>query len=83
MSPTAPITGSRTIGRPGEFLHRGGDCEDYALAKYLALRALGFAAADLRIVALSDAARGLHHAVLTVRLEGRWMMTSSFMVRVS
>ncbi len=67
---------------PGEFLHRGGDCEDYALAKYLALRALGFAATDLRIVALFDPVRGGHHAVLAVRLGGRWLVLDSAIARI-
>ena len=36
---------------PQEFMkQRGGDCEDYAIAKYFALRYLGFEARRLRIV---------------------------------
>lgn len=51
---------------PLRFLVTGGDCEDYAIAKYVALRELGVPAARLRIVVLNDTARGLAHAVLTV-----------------
>lgn len=36
---------------PDEFFHkRAGDCEDYALAKYFALRQLGWPAKNLRLV---------------------------------
>jgi predicted transglutaminase-like cysteine proteinase len=38
----------RWVG-PGEFFARGGDCEDYAIAKYFALRSLGISKDDLRI----------------------------------
>lgn len=52
---------------PHEFLTRSGDCEDYAIAKYFALRDLGFTEEDLRIVILYDRSRGIGHAVLTAR----------------
>lgn len=51
---------------PQEFLKLSGDCEDYAITKYFALRELGFASADLRIVVLKDRIRGIGHAVLVV-----------------
>lgn len=54
---------------PAELIARGGQCEDYAMVKYLALRALGFDDAALRIVAVRDG--GEDHAVLVVRLRGR------------
>jgi predicted transglutaminase-like cysteine proteinase len=49
---------------PREFMQKSGDCEDYAIAKYYALRSLGIPAAQLRIVALKDTLRNLGHAVL-------------------
>lgn len=52
---------------PAEFLSRSGDCEDYAIAKFFALRELGFGNDELRIVALMDRIRGIGHAVLAVR----------------
>lgn len=55
---------------PLEFLKRSGDCEDYAIFKYASLRALGFAADDLRIVVLRDLRREVDHAVLTVHVDG-------------
>ena len=43
---------------------RSGDCEDYSIAKYFALRQLGFNKEELRIVILMDRIRGIGHAVL-------------------
>lgn len=51
---------------------RAGDCEDYAIAKYAALRAAGIGASDVRLVILRDAAGREDHAVTAVRIEGRW-----------
>ncbi len=55
---------------PDEFLVRSGDCEDFAIAKFFALRQLGFADDDLRIVVLYDWLRRIPHAVLAVRVDG-------------
>ena len=52
----------------------GGDCEDYAIAKFVALRRAGLAPDDLRIVVLHDTIRGEDHAVAAARLDGRWLM---------
>jgi predicted transglutaminase-like cysteine proteinase len=54
-----------------QFLDDGGDCEDFAFAKYLMLRALDFAADDLRIVVARERASGRYHALLAVRHAGR------------
>ena len=51
-----------------------GDCEDYAIAKFAALRLAGVPLNDLRIVVLRNSASGEEHAVTSVRLEGRWLM---------
>ena len=51
---------------PLQFLRHSGDCEDYAIAKYVSLRQLGFAADQLRVVVLRDTMRELAHAVLAV-----------------
>ena len=51
---------------PEELFARGGDCEDYVVAKYLSLRALGMPPERLRIVVLYDGRRREDHAVLTV-----------------
>lgn len=47
-----------------EFLRKNGDCEDYAIAKYLTLRALGWPVDRLRIVILRDTKLNLNHAIL-------------------
>ncbi|HET7333810.1 MAG TPA: transglutaminase-like cysteine peptidase [Rhizomicrobium sp.] len=60
---------------PAEFLSRGGDCEDFAIAKYFSLRRLGFADSDLRIVIVNDTNLNSFHAVLNVRLNGQtWLL---------
>jgi predicted transglutaminase-like cysteine proteinase len=45
---------------PFELFNRGGDCEDFAIAKYMLLREMGIAASALHI------AVGMHHAFLIV-----------------
>lgn len=54
---------------PLEFLRRSGDCEDYAITKYFALRYLGLPAEQLRVVILKDNIRSITHAVLAVYVE--------------
>jgi predicted transglutaminase-like cysteine proteinase len=54
-------------------LARGGDCEDYAIAKFVALRRAGIAPDDLRIVIMRDTVRGEDHAVAAARLDGHWL----------
>jgi len=56
------------------FYRGAGDCEDYAIAKYVALRMAGIATEDLRIVVLTDVLRGEGHAVAAVRLDGHWLI---------
>ena len=56
---------------PAEFFDRGGDCEDYVIAKYLALKALGIPVDDMRLLVLQDTRRGIPHAVLMVKQHDR------------
>src|SRR6185295_815839 len=51
-----------------------GDCEDYALAKYVALIEAGFPRDDLQLVVVRNRAARQEHAVLTARLDGRWLL---------
>ena len=51
-----------------------GDCEDYAIAKYVALREAGFPSSDMRLVLVRDRAVRQDHAVLAARLDGRWLI---------
>jgi len=56
-------------------LARGaGDCEDYAIAKFVALQEAGVPADDLRIVLLRDDVRDEDHAVVAARLDGNWLL---------
>lgn len=51
---------------PYQFLKKNGDCEDFAIAKYMTLKALGVPIEDMRVVALQDLNLNLGHAVLVV-----------------
>lgn len=60
---------------PLETLATGrGDCEDYAIAKYVALIEAGFAIDDVRLVVVRDLALEQDHAVVAARLDGTWIM---------
>jgi len=51
-----------------------GDCEDYAIVKYVVLRELGILADDLRLIIVQDEKRETGHAVVAVRYEQRWLI---------
>lgn len=51
---------------PTEFLDKSGDCEDYAIIKYVTLKELGLNPSQMRIVVVRDDVRQLYHAVLVV-----------------
>jgi predicted transglutaminase-like cysteine proteinase len=51
-----------------------GDCEDYAIAKYVALREAGFPQDELRLVLVRDRAVRQDHAVLAARLDDHWLI---------
>ncbi len=52
---------------PGQFFYKDGDCEDYAIVKYMTLRRLGIDPSKMRIVVLQDLNLGIAHAVLVVK----------------
>jgi predicted transglutaminase-like cysteine proteinase len=54
-----------------------GDCEDYAIAKYVALTEAGFPREDLQLVLVRDRAVRQDHAVLAARLDRRWLILDS------
>jgi len=70
------ITDNRNYGKndywatPVEFMQRGGDCEDFAIAKYTALRALGVPENRLRIAIVQDLQKNIPHAILIVYTDG-------------
>jgi predicted transglutaminase-like cysteine proteinase len=51
-----------------------GDCEDYAIAKFVALQEAGVSPDDLRILIVRDDLREEDHAVVAARLDGNWLM---------
>ncbi len=59
---------------PIQFFTKDGDCEDYAIAKYLTLRALGWKADALRIVVLQDMNLRIAHAILSVHYKGKILL---------
>jgi len=56
---------------PGEFFSRFGDCEDYAIAKFLSLRLLGFKSGEIRVVAVKDLNLKVGHAIMVVYLKDK------------
>src|SRR6201987_19573 len=56
------------------FAHRAGDCEDYAIAKFAALRQAGVPAEDLRIIIMHEIFHGEDHAVTAAKLDGHWLI---------
>jgi predicted transglutaminase-like cysteine proteinase len=59
---------------PLAFVGRGGDCEDFAIAKYFVLRLLGVPPSELRIAVLTGDGRAEVHAVLLARAGGEWQV---------
>jgi predicted transglutaminase-like cysteine proteinase len=78
IRPTSDLAGYGEIdvwSSPLATFDRGaGDCEDYAIAKFVALRLAGVPAEDVRIVVMRDIMQGEDHAVAAARLDGQWLM---------
>ncbi len=67
---------------PGEFIARFGDCEDYAIIKYLSLRNLGFTDDELRVVAVKDLNLKVGHAILVVFFGGKVLLLDNQIKKV-
>jgi predicted transglutaminase-like cysteine proteinase len=67
---------------PGQFLSRYGDCEDYAIVKFLSLRALGFPSKKMRIVVVRDLNLKVAHAVLALYVRGKILILDNQIKRV-
>lgn len=67
---------------PLQFLSKDGDCEDYAIAKFVSLRQLGFRNAHMRIVVVDDLNLRIAHAILVVYLDGRAYVLDNQISRV-
>jgi predicted transglutaminase-like cysteine proteinase len=62
---------------PLTFLENAGDCEDYAIVKFVALMLLGFDENKMKLVAVFDEARELPHAVLSISFQGETYILDS------
>lgn len=51
---------------PVEFMKKGGDCEDFAIAKYMSLLELGIPEERMRIAIVQDTQKNIPHAVLAL-----------------
>jgi predicted transglutaminase-like cysteine proteinase len=60
-----------------------GDCEDYAIAKYVALREAGVAAEDLRLVVVDNRPVHEKHMVAAARVDGRWLILDNRTMRLA
>lgn len=67
---------------PAEFARNGGDCEDYAIMKFVALRELGFDNNKMRIVVVRDISRQVVHAVVALRVDGKTYILDSLTNRI-
>lgn len=67
---------------PAQFFRKNGDCEDFSIAKYMSLRALGIPAARMRVVVLNDENLAIPHAVLAVRDGGDELVLDNQINRV-
>ena len=60
---------------PFETLQSGrGDCEDYAILKYLALLEAGISEDDVKIVVVKNVFPNEDHAVVATRVDGEWLI---------
>jgi predicted transglutaminase-like cysteine proteinase len=72
VNKTRYVTDNKNYGQndywatPVEFFSRGGDCEDFAITKYTALRALGVPEERLRVAIVQDLQKNVPHAILIV-----------------
>lgn len=56
---------------PYELMEKGGDCEDYAIAKYISLKRLGIGESQMRVMIVQDNnLGGIMHAILEVKVGG-------------
>jgi len=56
--------------------HRG-DCEDYAIVKYVALLQAGLVTCDVKIVILRNLLPKEDHAVVAARVDGKWLILTA------
>lgn len=66
---------------PREFVENSGDCEDYAIVKYVTLKALGWPASKLRVAVVQDTIRDIPHAVLITELNNTFWVLDNLSLR--
>jgi predicted transglutaminase-like cysteine proteinase len=59
-----------------------GDCEDYAIAKYVALEESGIAPADLQLEIVRDVEHQATHAVVAVHYNAEWLILDNRTLRI-
>jgi predicted transglutaminase-like cysteine proteinase len=64
---------------PTEFFARGGDCEDFAIAKYALLKQLGVSESQMRLAIVHDKIKNIPHAVLIVYTDNGPMLLDNQM----
>ena len=67
---------------PGQFFAKYGDCEDYAIVKFLSLRALGIPSKSMRIVVVQDLNLKIAHAVLAIYVRGKVLVLDNQIKKV-
>lgn len=67
---------------PGEFFAKAGDCEDYAIVKFMTLRALGFRNDEVSLVAVMDLNLQTGHAVALADVRGKTFVLDNQVERV-
>ncbi len=68
---------TKSWAKPLNVFKCGDESEDYAMAKYVSLRLLGFHPDRLRMVWLEEDGSDIHHAVLSVNLRGNVFILDS------
>lgn len=68
---------------PSEFFARGGDCEDFAIAKYAILKQLGVPEHKMRLAIVQDKIKNIPHAVLIVYTDNGPMLLDNQIKRTS
>ena len=64
------------------FSSGAGDCEDYAIAKYVALLETGMAPDDVRLVAVHNRPAHEDHMVTAAHIDGRWLILDNLTMRL-
>ena len=67
---------------PGQFFAKFGDCEDYAIVKFLSLRSLDVPSDMMRIFIVKDLNLKVGHAVLAINLQGKTYILDNQIKRI-